>query len=195
MCNVRYHAHHESSVNGAGWTSLSMRSMGEKVRRVSTHIFSRILRMLGSDDRTGCSQPALSKRSTPSLTDQLKGLSCHYPNENSAGVLCIESRDLESIQDRSYVNDTIMDYEIKRLETSQNPATKRRTLFCNSFFYKKLLEELHRVGDTEDAVCTSSVNLPVTNIREPQPDQGTYAAFHSQFVCFQGERHDKWRFE
>jgi hypothetical protein len=90
-----------------------------------------------------------------SLIKSLKGLSCRYPNHDGMGVLRIGIRDLESLQDQNYVNDTIIDYQIKWLEQSQRPDTTSspRMLFCNSFFFRQLCNGAQITpGDTSDPV-------------------------------------------
>eukprot|EP00892_Ulva_mutabilis_P001516 jgi/Ulvmu1/11365/UM075_0025.1 len=80
----------------------------------------------------------------------LQGLTCRYPDRDGAGVLTIEHHDLQSLEGRSYINDTIMDYYIKAIEAQYCDSTKPKMLFCNCFFYKKLTEGLDRL-DTNDA--------------------------------------------
>jgi hypothetical protein len=102
-----------------------------------------------------------------SIINSLKGLSCRYPNHDGVGVLCIEARDLESLHDRNYVNDTIVDYHVKCLERSQRPDSKSspRMLFCNCFFFKKISEGVQTTPEDKcDTVCSLMILLQLFSL-------------------------------
>jgi Ulp1 family protease len=52
----------------------------------------------------------------------------------------LDCKDLESLCGTNYVNDTVIDYFIKKLECSRQPEAEPRMLFSNCFFYTKLSE-------------------------------------------------------
>ena len=144
------------------WSRLSWLPLKNVAKGISESLLSKFRSLFTS----GLNQqkPVASDHST-SIIKSLKGLSCRYPNHDGSGVLRIESRDLESLQDRSYVNDTIVDYYIKLKERSQSPDIASRLLFCNCFFFKKFCEGLQGPRNSfvhvDDAVRPSPVNCGV----------------------------------
>lgn len=92
-----------------------------------------------------------SVTSTHATIKDLQGLTCRYPDHDGVGVLTIEHHDLQSLEGKSYINDTIIDYYIKAIEAQHRGSNKPKMLFCNCFFYKKLTEGLDKL-DTNDAV-------------------------------------------
>ena len=82
-----------------------------------------------------------------------------YRSHRTSNLVCeFESRDLDSLQDRSYANDTIVDYFIKLKERSQSADIAPRLLFCNCFFFKKFCEGLQGPKTADDAVRSGPVN-------------------------------------
>ncbi|KAJ7568664.1 hypothetical protein O6H91_01G042700 [Diphasiastrum complanatum] len=65
-----------------------------------------------------------------------------YPSRNDPEAVEVLVSDLEHLQDLVFVNDTVIDFYIKYLQSTEGwcPDLKNRLHFYNSFFYKKLHE-------------------------------------------------------
>lgn len=138
------------------WSGLSWLPLSTVAKDVSDGLLSKLRCLFVSGHNQ--QKPSVPNDPTISIIKSLK-VSCRYPNHDGAGVLRIESRDLESLQDRSYVNDSVVDYFVKYLERSQSPDIAPRMLFCNCFFFKKFCEGLHGSQNADDAVCSRPVLL------------------------------------
>ncbi|CAA2979671.1 probable ubiquitin-like-specific protease 2A isoform X1 [Olea europaea subsp. europaea] len=60
-----------------------------------------------------------------------------YPDRDPDAI-SIRSRDVEVLQPKTFINDTIIDFYIKYLANKTNPKEQHRFYFFNTFFFQKL---------------------------------------------------------
>jgi hypothetical protein len=75
----------------------------------------------------------------------LQGLKYVYPEDKKIGCVEVTGRDLMTLEDAEFVNDTIMDYYTMRIkdryrEWLREGKTTVQLHFFSAFFYKKLTE-------------------------------------------------------
>ena len=74
-----------------------------------------------------------------------------YPSASSKDAVTLTNADLDRLTTQEFLNDSLVDYELKRIQErleKDDPAMLARCHFFNSFFYKRLLESLgKRVHD------------------------------------------------
>eukprot|EP00775_Hariotina_reticulata_P010667 gene10667-10826_t len=77
----------------------------------------------------------------PGTTQKFLGLRCLFPSAGGRGAVEVVAEDLARLDPDEFLNDTIIDYYIKKIELSLPPDGRRRCHFFNSFFFKKLTEK------------------------------------------------------
>ena len=62
-----------------------------------------------------------------------------YPNPGEKDAITLTTEEVERLQSNDFLNDSLVDYELKRIQIEELTEDKRaRCHFFNSFFYKRL---------------------------------------------------------
>lgn len=87
-------------------------------------------------------QTTLNTRKAMSMKteEKLKGLKCLYPLSGGPGSVELNALDVARLDEYEFLNDSVIDYYIKWMQSDIPEDIASRCYFFNTFFYKKLTE-------------------------------------------------------
>jgi len=93
-------------------------------------------------------QTTLNTRKAVSMKkteEKLKGLKCLYPISGGPGSVELNALDVARLDEYEFLNDSVIDFYIKWLQSDIPRDIASRCYFFNTFFYKKLTEKNYHV--------------------------------------------------
>lgn len=76
-----------------------------------------------------------------SIHRHLQGLSCHFPPGGGVGSVEVLARDLAKLEPGVFLNDTLIEFYLKHIQSELPPEVANRCHFFSTFFYERLSEK------------------------------------------------------